>query len=79
MMSGLNPAETSDLVDTVRSLVKNGLTLLVVEHVLRVINELADRVVVFDHGKLIAQGDPETVKQNDLVIEAYIGRRHAKD
>lgn len=79
MMSGLNPAETSDLVDTVRALVKNGLTLLVVEHVLRVINELADRVVVFDHGKLIAQGDPETVMQNDLVIEAYIGRRHAKD
>jgi len=79
MMSGLNPAETSDLVDTVRALVKEGLTLLVVEHVLRVINELADRVVVFDHGKLIAQGVPEAVMQDELVIEAYLGRRHAKD
>lgn len=79
MMSGLNLKETGELVGTVRGLVDEGLTLLVVEHVLRVINEIADRVVVFDHGRLIATGTPRAVMSDDRVIEAYVGRRHAHD
>lgn len=78
MMSGLNPKETGELVATVRTLVDEGLTLLVVEHVLRVINEMADRVVVFDHGKLIALGTPRDVMNDDRVVEAYVGRRRAR-
>lgn len=59
----------------VRPLVGRGLSVLLIEHNLRVVRSLADRVIVLDHGEQIAEGVPEAVLQDDRVVEAYLGRR----
>lgn len=77
-MAGLTPAEVRSAIDLVRSIHRTGITLVIVEHIMEVIVSLASRVVVFHQGKEIARGTPKEVTSNDRVIEAYLGRRHAK-
>lgn len=79
MMSGLNPAETDKIVALVQRLNADGLTVIVIEHVLRVITELSHRILVLDNGRLISEGAPKEVTEDPLVIEAYLGRRHGAD
>jgi branched-chain amino acid transport system ATP-binding protein len=79
MMSGLNPAETDKIVGLVRRLNADGLTVIVIEHVLRVITDLSHRILVFENGRLISEGAPKEVMEDPLVIEAYLGRRHGAD
>jgi branched-chain amino acid transport system ATP-binding protein len=78
MMSGLTEQETRAIIGVIRKLNDGGLTIIVIEHVLRVIMELSHRILVLDHGVLIAQGPPREVMTDPLVVEAYIGRQAAQ-
>jgi len=77
-MAGLTPAEVRSAIELVRNIHASGVTLVIVEHIMEVIVSLASRVVVFHQGKEIARGTPREVTTNDRVIEAYLGRCHAK-
>lgn len=74
VMAALNPAEMDAVMDVLSSLRKEGLTLFVVEHHMRAIMRLCDRILVLQFGKLIASGTPAEIAANPIVIEAYLGR-----
>jgi branched-chain amino acid transport system permease protein len=73
--AGMNPAETLELAGQIKSFNRQGLTILLIEHKLDVVADLADWVVVLDHGEKIAEGPPEIVRRDEAVIAAYLGRR----
>jgi len=75
--AGMNPAETLELAAQIKSLNRLGLSIVLIEHKLDVVVNLASRVVVLDHGEKIAEGSPAEVRQNDEVIRAYLGRSAA--
>jgi branched-chain amino acid transport system permease protein len=72
--AGMNPAETLELAEQIKSLHALGLTILLIEHKLDVVTRLADTVVVLDHGEKIAEGTPDEVRRNEAVLQAYLGR-----
>jgi len=73
----MNPAETLELSDQIQSLRTMGLTILLIEHKLNVVNDIADKIIVLDHGEKIAEGSAEQVHSNPQVLEAYLGRKAA--
>ena len=73
VMAGLNPVEIDQAVALVRRLADRGLTIVIVEHVMRAIMAVARHMVVLDHGQKIAEGNPEEVIENKEVIRAYLG------
>ena len=73
VMAGLNPAEIDQAVALVGKLSKRGLTIIIVEHVMRAIMAVARHIVVLDHGQMIAEGSPKEVVANRDVVRAYLG------
>ena len=73
VMAGLNPAEIDQAVALVEKLSKRGLTIIIVEHVMRAIMAVARHIVVLDHGQKIAEGSPKEVVENQDVVRAYLG------
>ena len=73
VMAGLNPAEIDQAVALVGKLSQRGLTIVIVEHVMRAIMAVARHIVVLDHGQKIAEGNPKDVVANADVIRAYLG------
>ncbi len=72
--AGMNPAETLELAEQIKTLHAAGLSILIIEHKLDVVTTLADTVVVLDHGEKIAEGRPDEVRRNEQVLTAYLGR-----
>ncbi|MEC9489138.1 MAG: ABC transporter ATP-binding protein [Halanaerobium sp.] len=73
IMAGLNSEETWDIIELVKEIQKQDVAICVVEHVMRVVKELTDRVIVLDRGQIIAQGPYGEVSQEQQVIAAYLG------
>ena len=72
--AGMNPTETLELTDQIRDLRALGVTVLMIEHKLAVVNQIADKVIVLDHGEKIAEGTPQEIHSNKDVLRAYLGR-----
>ena len=75
--AGMNPAETLELADQIKSLNRLGLSIVLIEHKLDVVVNLANTVMVLDHGEKIAEGSPAEVRRDEEVIRAYLGRSAA--
>ena len=73
--AGLNPAEVSDLMALIQRIRHEGVTVVLVEHDVKLVMSVSDRVVVLDHGRKIAEGRPEEIRTNQRVVEAYLGKR----
>jgi branched-chain amino acid transport system ATP-binding protein len=74
VMAALNHAEMAEIMQLIRSLRDDGVTLLVVEHHMRAIMNICDRILVLNFGRLLAEGTPDRVARDPQVIEAYLGR-----
>ena len=73
VLAGLNPSEIAEMVEIVQKIRGQGVTIIMIEHVMHAVMNVSDRMIVLDFGKQIAEGTPEEIQNNPRVIEAYLG------
>ena len=76
LIAGLTPTETLSMMETIRQINAKGITVLMIEHVMKAVMGLSDKVVVLHHGEVIAEGGPAQVAGDQAVIDAYLGAQH---
>ena len=76
--AGLNPSELDEAIDLIKKIRGNGISILIVEHIMKVIMTISDRIHAINFGQTIAEGIPQEVANNQAVIEAYLGEQHAQ-
>ena len=74
VMAGLNPSEILEIIAIIRQIRDSGVTVLLIEHVMHAVMSLSDHIHVLSYGKIIAEGSPQQVVNNQAVVEAYLGR-----
>jgi branched-chain amino acid transport system ATP-binding protein len=77
-VTGMNPTETQNMIDLIRQIREKGITIVLVEHDMKAVMNLCDRIVVLNYGQKIAEGLPGEIRENKQVIEAYLGRERKK-
>jgi len=73
VLAGLNSSEIGNMVETVKKIRERGITIIMIEHVMKAVMNVSDRIIVLDYGIQIAEGTPEEISNNEKVIEAYLG------
>jgi branched-chain amino acid transport system ATP-binding protein len=73
VLAGLNPSEIQTMVETIRKIRDEGVTMIMIEHVMHAVMNVSDRIIVLDYGQQIAEGTPQEIAQDERVIEAYLG------
>jgi len=71
--AGLNPTELNESIEIIKKIKEKGITIMIIEHHMKVIMAISDRIVVLNYGEKIAEGTPEETRNNKLVVEAYLG------
>jgi len=74
-VAGMNPKETQEIIGLIGSIRKKGITVFLIEHDMRMVMGISERIIVLNYGKKIAEGSPEEVSRNPAVVEAYLGAR----
>jgi branched-chain amino acid transport system ATP-binding protein len=78
VMAGLNPVEVDEALEMVRTVQRSGVTIVLIEHVMRVVVGVCQRVVVLHFGQMLAEGAPNDVLRDPRVVEAYLGEKYAR-